>query len=168
MDTSEKGELIQKEKKSLYNIQRKISLYLVIVCVVFIMLFIYVLINMILSDDTDDVTLLLSGLIVMLIAGFFLGYLPFKNRMRCEIYQNGFIPNRRPYNLRTRKKEPFIPWNDVVSLEKNIVFNNPKKWFYNVRVENWKPQYYLLAYTFFNDGGPKVLERLEEIAAALQ
>ena len=45
MDTLDKGELIQKEKEGLYNIQRKISLYLVIVCVVFIMLFIYVLIN---------------------------------------------------------------------------------------------------------------------------
>ena len=163
----EKGELIEVEKEKQYKSQKSSSKILFIVCVFFIIIFIALIVMDFITESFDDDSLMMLGpIIIILLAGIFLGYIPNQTRTQIQIFENGFIPNKRSLSDARNNKELFIPWNKVTGLNISFAPHNPKMWLYTIHLKNNKPNHLVIASVYF-ENSDKVLNKMKEVEKTL-
>jgi hypothetical protein len=166
----EKGELIEKERLKRYSHDRKNNLGWA--SFFFILSFLIILGRFILMWQYDmpinDMVLELTGLLLFPSISFFVGLWCFflgYRRVQLEIYENGFIPYSRPIKYVKQGIDYFIKWDDISNIKK-LDARKKMEWFYAINTKLNKG--YIIGHFTFENGGRKVLEKLEEVKKQLE
>ena len=154
----DKGILIDTEINATYY-RKHIWYYPMFGLIMFILLymcFIFIDDEILNGNPSIVIILIYIGALGLFIAILYFLHVDFKTRTRVEIYTNGIIPERSPYELVRKNVDYFIKWEEISEFKVNeFKWLGQKKWWYNLH------PFATIQSSQFKDNGQKVFELIQ-------
>jgi len=132
IDEESYGPLIDQQKTTSYLQEKKgslmISVYMFGIFTLFVLMWISLPIISLTEFQTQLVLILLTILILIFMYFIFAGLFEYHTMTQVKVFQNGFIPNKRPWKHKKNNEVYFINWAEVDEVKDYVSSHSDEFW----------------------------------------